>query len=145
MDQDATVLGHHLFADKLYEKSSCRWSLFPWPIAAQRCRETPFPVWRLIQTRSIELNRPTHNEAGSPGYAGLFGLVICLALEWGQLSLHPHPLFRKLLNREGERERSYEFSDLYSIPIGSRYPSRASCHSGDQLTSRNHRKMDGPA
>ena len=27
----------------------------------------------------------------------------------------------KLLNREGERERSYEFSDLYSVPIGSRY------------------------
>ncbi len=27
-------------------------------------------------------------------YAGLlvvFGLVICLALEWGQLSFHPHP------------------------------------------------------
>ena len=34
--------------------------------------------------------------------------------------------FRKLLNREGERERSYESSDLYSIPIGSRYhPERA--------------------
>ena len=29
--------------------------------------------------------------------------------------------FRKLLNREGEQERSYESSDLYSIPIGSRY------------------------
>src|SRR5437763_2667798 len=29
--------------------------------------------------------------------------------------------FRKLLNHEGERERSYESSDLYSIPIGSRY------------------------
>src|SRR5213596_1858012 len=34
--------------------------------------------------------------------------------------------FRKLLKREGERERSYESSDLYSIPIGSRYhPERA--------------------
>src|SRR6266851_410524 len=34
--------------------------------------------------------------------------------------------FRKLLNREGERERSYESTDLYSIPIGSRYhPERA--------------------
>ena len=34
--------------------------------------------------------------------------------------------FRKLLKREGERERSYETSDLYSIPIGSRYhPERA--------------------
>src|SRR4029453_12764506 len=30
--------------------------------------------------------------------------------------------FRKLLKREAERERSYESSDLYSIPIGSRYP-----------------------
>jgi flavin-dependent dehydrogenase len=34
--------------------------------------------------------------------------------------------FRKLLGREGERERSYETEDLYSIPIGSRYhPERA--------------------
>ena len=34
--------------------------------------------------------------------------------------------FRKLLKREGERERSYESPDLYSIPIGSRYhPERA--------------------
>jgi flavin-dependent dehydrogenase len=34
--------------------------------------------------------------------------------------------FRKLLKREGERERSYENEDLYSIPIGSRYhPERA--------------------
>jgi len=34
--------------------------------------------------------------------------------------------FRKLLKREGERERSYESADLYSIPIGSRYhPERA--------------------
>lgn len=34
--------------------------------------------------------------------------------------------FRKLLKREGERERSYETADLYSIPIGSRYhPERA--------------------
>jgi flavin-dependent dehydrogenase len=34
--------------------------------------------------------------------------------------------FRKLLGREGERERSYESEDLYSIPIGSRYhPERA--------------------
>ena len=34
--------------------------------------------------------------------------------------------FRKLLNREGEREQSYKSSDLYSIPIGSRYhPERA--------------------
>lgn len=33
---------------------------------------------------------------------------------------------RKLLGREGERERSYESEDLYSIPIGSRYhPERA--------------------
>jgi hypothetical protein len=33
---------------------------------------------------------------------------------------------RKLLNREGEREQSYKSSDLYSIPIGSRYhPQRA--------------------
>ncbi|MGH8659280.1 MAG: NAD(P)/FAD-dependent oxidoreductase [Gammaproteobacteria bacterium] len=34
--------------------------------------------------------------------------------------------FRKLLKREGERERSYENADLYSVPIGSRYhPERA--------------------
>jgi len=34
--------------------------------------------------------------------------------------------FRKLLGREGERERSYESEDLYSVPIGSRYhPERA--------------------
>jgi len=34
--------------------------------------------------------------------------------------------FQKLLKREGERERSYESPDLYSIPIGSRYhPERA--------------------
>ena len=34
--------------------------------------------------------------------------------------------FRKLLGREGERERSYETEDLYSVPIGSRYhPERA--------------------
>jgi flavin-dependent dehydrogenase len=34
--------------------------------------------------------------------------------------------FRKLLKREGERERSYQSADLYSIPIGSRYhPERA--------------------
>jgi flavin-dependent dehydrogenase len=34
--------------------------------------------------------------------------------------------FRKLIKREGERERSYESEDLYSIPIGSRYhPERA--------------------
>jgi flavin-dependent dehydrogenase len=34
--------------------------------------------------------------------------------------------FRKMLKREGERERSYESEDLYSIPIGSRYhPERA--------------------
>lgn len=34
--------------------------------------------------------------------------------------------FRKLLKREGQRERSYEDGDLYSIPIGSRYhPERA--------------------
>ena len=34
--------------------------------------------------------------------------------------------FRKLLGREGERERSYESDDLYSVPIGSRYhPERA--------------------
>jgi flavin-dependent dehydrogenase len=34
--------------------------------------------------------------------------------------------FRKLLKREGERERSYETADQYSIPIGSRYhPERA--------------------
>jgi len=34
--------------------------------------------------------------------------------------------FRKLLGREGERERSYESKDLYSVPIGSRYhPERA--------------------
>jgi hypothetical protein len=34
--------------------------------------------------------------------------------------------FRKLLGREGERERSYESDELYSIPIGSRYhPERA--------------------
>jgi 1H-pyrrole-2-carbonyl-[peptidyl-carrier protein] brominase len=34
--------------------------------------------------------------------------------------------FRKLLKREGERERSYESPDLYTIPIGSRYhPERA--------------------
>ncbi len=34
--------------------------------------------------------------------------------------------FRKLLGREGERERSYETEDQYSIPIGSRYhPERA--------------------
>jgi flavin-dependent dehydrogenase len=34
--------------------------------------------------------------------------------------------FRKLLEREGERERSYESEDLYSMPIGSRYhPERA--------------------
>jgi flavin-dependent dehydrogenase len=34
--------------------------------------------------------------------------------------------FRKLLKREGERERSYESPDYYSIPIGSRYhPERA--------------------
>jgi hypothetical protein len=33
---------------------------------------------------------------------------------------------RKLLKREGERERSYEAGDDYSIPIGSRYhPERA--------------------
>ncbi|HRI63330.1 MAG TPA: tryptophan 7-halogenase [Polyangium sp.] len=34
--------------------------------------------------------------------------------------------FRRLLEREGERERSYVDEDLYSIPIGSRYhPERA--------------------
>jgi flavin-dependent dehydrogenase len=34
--------------------------------------------------------------------------------------------FRELLGREGQRERSYETEDLYSIPIGSRYhPERA--------------------
>ena len=34
--------------------------------------------------------------------------------------------FRRLLGREGERERSYLSGDLYSIPIGSRYhPERA--------------------
>jgi FADH2-dependent halogenase len=34
--------------------------------------------------------------------------------------------FRKLLSREGEREKSYESNDLYSVPIGSRYhPERA--------------------
>lgn len=34
--------------------------------------------------------------------------------------------FRELLKREGQRERSYESEDLYSIPIGSRYhPERA--------------------
>jgi flavin-dependent dehydrogenase len=34
--------------------------------------------------------------------------------------------FRRLLGREGERERSYLSDDLYSIPIGSRYhPERA--------------------
>jgi flavin-dependent dehydrogenase len=34
--------------------------------------------------------------------------------------------FRKLLNREGEREQSYKSSDLYSKPIESRYhPERA--------------------
>jgi len=34
--------------------------------------------------------------------------------------------FRRLLGREGERERSYVSEDLYSIPIGSRYhPERA--------------------
>ncbi|HKX26129.1 MAG TPA: NAD(P)/FAD-dependent oxidoreductase [Blastocatellia bacterium] len=34
--------------------------------------------------------------------------------------------FRQMLKREGERERSYESEDLYSIPIGSRYhPERA--------------------
>jgi flavin-dependent dehydrogenase len=34
--------------------------------------------------------------------------------------------FRQLLKREGERERSYEKEELYSIPIGSRYhPERA--------------------
>ena len=34
--------------------------------------------------------------------------------------------FRKLLNREGLREKSYETEDLYSVPIGSRFhPERA--------------------
>jgi len=34
--------------------------------------------------------------------------------------------FRKLLNREGLREKSYESEDLYSVPIGSRFhPERA--------------------
>jgi FADH2-dependent halogenase len=34
--------------------------------------------------------------------------------------------FRKLLEREGQREKSYENEDIYSIPIGSRYhPERA--------------------
>jgi hypothetical protein len=34
--------------------------------------------------------------------------------------------FRKLLNREMEREQSYANDDIYSIPIGSRYhPERA--------------------
>jgi 1H-pyrrole-2-carbonyl-[peptidyl-carrier protein] brominase len=34
--------------------------------------------------------------------------------------------FRKLLNREGVREKSYETEDLYSVPIGSRFhPERA--------------------
>lgn len=34
--------------------------------------------------------------------------------------------FRRLLKREGERERSYASADLYSMPIGSRYhPERA--------------------
>ena len=34
--------------------------------------------------------------------------------------------FRELLKREGQREKSYELEDLYSIPIGSRYhPERA--------------------
>jgi hypothetical protein len=33
---------------------------------------------------------------------------------------------RRLLGREGQRERSYEDEDLYSVPIGSRYhPERA--------------------
>jgi flavin-dependent dehydrogenase len=34
--------------------------------------------------------------------------------------------FRELLGRQGERERSYEDEDIYSVPIGSRYhPERA--------------------
>src|SRR5207247_657105 len=34
--------------------------------------------------------------------------------------------FRKLLNREAEREQSYTSDDIYSIPLGSRYhPERA--------------------
>lgn len=46
--------------------------------------------------------------------------------------------FRRLMEREGQRERSYETNDLYSIPIGSRYhPERAAIWdcSGDEVES----------
>ena len=51
--------------------------------------------------------------------------------------------FRKLLGRAGEREKSYETKDLYSIPIGSRYhPERARIWESDSPIKTTETWMD---
>ena len=45
--------------------------------------------------------------------------------------------FREMLNRQAQRDQSYETEDLYSVPIGSRYhPERAAIwEPGSQVES----------
>ena len=93
-DQHTTALGHHLLADKLHERASAAGlvsmanSCVALPRNTSSC---PASETDAFQLNSIGQRTMKWVVLVYGGLVVVFGLVICLALEWGQLSLHPSP------------------------------------------------------